>query len=132
MFELLYEKTYPKGSMEKNEQLSNLDVDPLYEKLRKIVQEKDYVFVPIREKNETAVFVIRKAIECAELYHIDLKIIKGASHFQLLFSFDFIYDVPELKALILMCDEMRISSGQGEKEISLALYYVTHQAKKTK
>ncbi len=131
--EVIYEKKFTKWEMPSDEKLaeSKVDTDEPKERLTfeqimaKIYEGVEYVFIP--ERAEAANEFIRKAIEVSDLYEMDIKIKKRASHISVTYYFDFGGGMKALTDIIGMADELAFF-GRKDKEydIVMSLDFYTH------
>lgn len=131
--EVIYEKKFPKWEMPSEEELAEIKVDNDEPKERltfEQIMEKIYEgveYVPMPERAKAANEFIRKAIEVSNLYEMDVKIEKRASHVSVTYYFSYGAGMKHLTDIIGMADDLAFF-GRKDKEydIVMSLDFYTH------
>jgi len=85
-------------------------------------------YVPMPERAEAANEFIRKAIEISNLYEMDVKIEKIASHVSATYYFSYGAGMKHLTNIIGMADDLAFFFGRKDKayDIVMSLDFYTH------
>ena len=124
--EVIYEKKFPKWEMPSEEELAEIKVDNDEPKERltlEQIMEKIYEgveYVPMPERAKAANEFIRKAIEVSNLYEMDVKIEKRASHVSVTYYFSYGAGMKHLTDIIGMADDLAFF-GRKDKEYDIVM-----------
>lgn len=132
MEEIIYEKRYPKESMENfialtdwlNRELSQKPV-PSFDQFQKRLEE-DYIYILIPHRQRIAKKFVWIAREISELYELDVKITKHVSHISVDYYFGATSCMRYLKDVIKFADDISFFANIEGYKIVLCLDCYTH------
>lgn len=132
---IIYEKTYPKESIEEISAFMTDKDDPL--KADKIKKQstfdtfiegayKDVKFVYLPERKKSAKAFVKTAIEISQIYELDVKVTQHYSHISVDYYFNNTVSMGLLKRLVAFADDISFFSNIKGYDILMSIAHYTH------
>lgn len=96
----------------------------LRELLKKDCEEKVFVLIPQRVEQQE--LFIDASIALSEAYQIDLLIMEHTDRISAAFTVAYAANLPRMKELVQIADDINFICGPGENEMQIILDYYTH------
>lgn len=129
---VIFKKVYSKvddllhemGDCDSNLPEEEVIASSLRELLKKDCEEKVYVLMPQRVEQQN--LFVDASIALSEAYQVDLLSMEHTDRISAVFTIAYAANLPRMKELVQIADDIMFTCGPGENEMQIILDYYTH------
>lgn len=129
---IIFKKVYPRvddllheiGNCDSSLPEDEVIASSLLELLKKDCEEKVYVLIPQRVEQQE--LFIDASIALSEACQVDLLIMEHTDRISSTFTVAYAANLPRMKELVQLADDIMFTCGPGENEMQIILDYYTH------